>query len=72
MFQWFKEWKVLVETSTGMKVKALCCDNGGEYTSGEFATYLTKEGIKQELTTPQTPQFNGTAERLNWRVCVQC
>jgi len=51
--------------STGKKVKALRCDNGGEYTSSEFADFLTKEGIKQELTTPHTPQLNGTAERLN-------
>jgi len=65
VFQRFKEWKAIVENSTGMKVKALRCDNGGEYTSGEFAAYLTKEGIRQELTTPHTPQLNGTAERLN-------
>ena len=66
VFQRFKEWKALVEKSTGKKVKALRCDNGGKYTSSEFAAYLTKEGIKQELTTPHTPQLNGTAERLNW------
>jgi len=27
--------------------------------------FLLKEGIKQELTTPHTPQLNGTAEKLN-------
>ena len=52
-----------------MKVKALHCDNGGEYTSGEFAACLTKKGIKLELTTPHTPQLNGTvAERPNQTV----
>jgi len=37
VFQKFKEWKALVEKSTGEKVKALHCDNGGEYSSSEFS-----------------------------------
>ena len=65
VFEKFKEWKALVEKSSEKKVKALRCDNGGEYTSTEFATYLSKEGIKHELMTPHTPQQNGAAERLN-------
>ena len=55
----------MVEKSSGMKVKALCSDNGEEYTSTEFTAYLTQEGIRQELTILHTPQQNGTAERLN-------
>jgi len=61
----FREWKAIIEKSSGLKVKALWSDNGGEYTSSEFVTYLTQEGIKQELTIPHTPQQNGKAERLN-------
>ena len=60
VFQWFREWKALVEKSTGRKVKVLSCDN-----AGEFAAYLIQEGIKQELTTHHTPQLNGTTEKLN-------
>ena len=65
VFQRFQEWKTLVERSSGRKIKTLCSDNGGEYSSIEFASCLTKEGIKHELTTPYTPQQNGVAERLN-------
>ena len=65
VFQKFREWRALVEKSTERKVKAVRCDNGGEYTSTEFVTYLTQEGIKHELTTPHTSQQNGAAERLN-------
>ena len=61
----FSQWKAQVERSTGRQVKTLHSDNGGEYTSKEFALYLAKEGIKHELTTPHTPQQNGVAERLN-------
>ena len=64
VFQKFREWRALVEKSTERKVKALRCDNGGEYTSTEFVTYLT-QGIKHELIVPHTPQQNGAAERLN-------
>ena len=46
-------------------IKTLRTNNGGEYISTEFNLYLTKEGIKHELTIPHTPQQNGVAERLN-------
>ena len=65
VFQQFQEWKALVEKSSGRKIKIFRTDNGGEYTSTEFSTYLIQEGIKQELTTPHTPQQNEAAERLN-------
>ena len=65
VFEKFRKWKALVEKSSEKKVKVLRCDNGGEYTSTEFVNYLSKEGIKHELTTPHTPQQNGAAERLN-------
>ena len=35
-FSKFCEFKALVEKETGMEVKALRSDNGGEYISGEF------------------------------------
>ena len=65
VLQRFQEWKAMVEKSSGRKVKTLRSDNGGEYTSTEFTSYLTKEGIKHQVTTPHTPQQNGVAERLN-------
>ena len=65
VLQRFQEWKALVEKSSGRKIKTLRSDNGGEYTSTEFTSFLTKEGIKHELTIPHTPQQNGVAERLN-------
>ena len=61
----FQEWKAMVERSTGRKVIAVRTDNGGEYTSVEFQSYLRKEGIKHEFTVSRTPEQNGVAERLN-------
>ena len=65
MFQKFVEWKALVEKSMSKRLKVLRSDNGGEYLSSEFRDYLSREGIRHELTIPKTPQQNGVAERMN-------
>ena len=65
VFKKFLEWKALAENSTGRKLKTWRTDNGGEYTSSEFESYLKKNGIRHERTVPKTPEQNGVAERLN-------
>lgn len=56
VFSIFKEWKVSVETETGMKLKKFRSDNGGEYISNDFKQYLKKEGVSQQFTVPKTPE----------------
>jgi hypothetical protein len=46
------------------KVKIIRTDGGTEY-KGVFDEYLVKQGIVHQVTTPYTPQLNGTAERYN-------
>jgi len=53
------------ELETGLKVKALRSDGGGEYTAKHVQQYLEDRGITHEMTTADTPQHNGVAERLN-------
>ena len=65
VFKQFVEWKAMVETSTGTKLKTLSTDNGGEYTSAEFEEYLKAEGVQHELTIPKTPKQNGVDECMN-------
>ena len=65
VFQKFVEWKALVEKSTSKRLKVLRSDNAGEYLSSEFRDYLSREGIRHELTIPKTSQQNGVAERMN-------
>ncbi|RVW29670.1 Retrovirus-related Pol polyprotein from transposon TNT 1-94 [Vitis vinifera] len=55
----------MVETETGLKVKCLRSDNGGEYIDGGFSEYCAAQGIRMEKTIPGTPQQNGVAERMN-------
>jgi len=65
----FKAWKAQVEKSTGKFVKYLRTDNGGEYTSREFASFCEKEGVTRHFTTPRSPEQNGVAERMNRTLC---
>ena len=43
VFDVFKKWKALVENETGLKLKCLRSDNGGEYCSKEFEEYCAKK-----------------------------
>ena len=45
----------MVETETGLKVKCLRSDNGGEYIDGGFSEYYAAHGIKMEKTILETP-----------------
>ncbi|PKI43124.1 hypothetical protein CRG98_036503 [Punica granatum] len=53
-----------VERETGMKLKCVRSDNGGEY-RGPFENYCRIHGIKLERTVPKTPQQNGLVEMMN-------
>ena len=64
-FSKFCEFKALVEKESGKQVKALRSDNGGEYISGEFKDFCSKEGIRRELIVPHNPHRNGVMERKN-------
>ena len=55
----------MIETETGLKLKCLRSDNGGEYIDGGFKKYYVTNGIRMEKTILGTPQQNGVAERMN-------
>ena len=53
------------EVETNHRVVSLDSDGGGEYIAGALQQYLKDKGIRHEMTTPDTPQHNGVAERMN-------
>ena len=53
------------ETETGLKVKCLRSDNGGEYIDEGFSEYCAARGIRMEKTISGTLQQNGVAECMN-------
>jgi len=71
VFEYFKEFKSMVEKQTGKSIKILRSDKGGEYTLGAFIKYCKQNGIMQQFTVPHIPQQNGVAKRKN-RTLVEC
>eukprot|EP00168_Porphyra_purpurea_P013691 TRINITY_DN3817_c0_g1_i1.p1 TRINITY_DN3817_c0_g1~~TRINITY_DN3817_c0_g1_i1.p1 ORF type:complete len:368 (+),score=61.07 TRINITY_DN3817_c0_g1_i1:1553-2656(+) len=53
------------ERATGLKVKTLRRDGGGEYTGPELTQWLRSNGVTVQTTAPETPEQNGVAERYN-------
>jgi transposase InsO family protein len=47
------------------KVKRIRTDNGTEFKNTQVKDYLDEEGIRNEFSTPYTPQQNRVAERKN-------
>ena len=43
----FQEWKAEVDNQTGLKVKCLRSNNGGEYDKSEFKALYAAEGIDE-------------------------
>ena len=54
-----------LEVESGLALKSIRTDGGGEYTSKEWRGYCEDKGIRHELTAPYSPQQNGMCERLN-------
>lgn len=61
----FKNFKTMVESEVGRKIKVFRTDRGGEFNSHEFNQFCETEGIRRHLTAPYTPQQNGVVERKN-------
>lgn len=52
-----------MKKETGLPIKCLRTDRGGEYNSTLFNKICKQNGIKRQLTMAYTPQENGVAER---------
>lgn len=48
-FECFKRYITYAERKTGLKLRRLRCDNGGEYTSSAWSAYCSDAGIEQSL-----------------------
>ena len=63
MFENFVKFKILVENQFTTKIKHFQLDDGGEYTSIQFQSFLSQNGIVHRKSCPYTSQHNGLAER---------
>jgi transposase InsO family protein len=51
------------EKEYGCKLRVLRTDNGGEFTTAEFAAYCADEGVTRHFSAPYTLQQNRVVER---------
>ncbi|SCV71301.1 BQ2448_2889 [Microbotryum intermedium] len=65
VFGVFKTWLAKVELETGVTLKVLRTDNGGEYCSRAFTEFCKAQGTRRQYSIPHTPQQNGRAKRVN-------
>ena len=54
-----------MEKKSGVCIKGLRSDRGGEFMSNKFNHFCEENGIPRELTTPYTPEQNRVAEWKN-------
>jgi hypothetical protein len=64
-FQHLKDFKALVETQSGKKIKVLRTNNEGEYVNHEIQNLCHETGIQLQHTDPYTLQKNEVVERKN-------
>jgi transposase InsO family protein len=63
-----KDIQAWAEGESGLKLKALRTDHGGEFTVTEFRDYSVAEGMHHQHTAPYSPQQNDIVERQNGMV----
>jgi transposase InsO family protein len=49
----------------GLRIKKIRSDNGTEFKNSQIEGFLEEDGIKQEFSSPYTPQQNDVMERKN-------
>jgi transposase InsO family protein len=54
-FDKLKNFKAKVENESGLKIKCLRLDRGGEFTSNAFKLYYKEHGIHRQISDPRTP-----------------
>jgi hypothetical protein len=57
-----KLYQASTEVQTSRRLKVFHLDRGGEFNSEDFTKYYGEHGVKQQLTTPYSPQQNGVME----------
>lgn len=65
----FRDYVNKLHFETGKRVTTLHSDNGWEYTSYTFESWLRENRIRHGTIVPQNPQQNGSVERDNRTIC---
>lgn len=63
VFAAFKSFHFMVSTHFTTPIKIMRSDNGGEYISHDFSSFLDASAIVHQITCPSTPKQNGVTKR---------
>lgn len=66
VFKCFTNYQMRNERFLNTKVISVRTDQGMEFCSNEFETFLDNQGIKVERTNAYSPEMNGVSERFNY------
>ena len=61
----FRLFERCVVNESWLKIVSLLSNNGGEYLSKKFESYLESKEIHHELAVPYSLEQNGVAEQMN-------
>lgn len=64
VFSKYLHFSNFIKTQFGVTIKALQCDNGGEYNNSQFTKHLADKGTVFRFSCPHTSQQNGKSERM--------
>lgn len=64
-----KRWLAMVERQLEVKLQALECFKGGEFTPRDMKAFPSDRGSVSCPSVPHNPHQNGVAERLNRTFC---
>ena len=65
VFAAFRLFEAMAERETGLKIKVLHMDGGGEYVSNEMRIYCRNKGYRVHFTQAYGASMNSIPERLN-------
>jgi len=65
VFEMFKTYCNEIKTETGIIIKTIRSDNGGEFKNEKMNQFCKSMNISQQFTIPYNPQQNGMSERMN-------
>jgi hypothetical protein len=68
VFQYFFNFKIMVEKEKGVSIKCLRSNGGGKYFLNEFDEYLKEHGIQRKYSCSYSPQQNGVVKRKNMHI----
>jgi len=75
--KFFSKYAKMMELQRKSSIKAVCRDNGGEFTGTPFKEFCSEKGIVQEFTASYSPWQDGVSEHkiqtiLHLARCILC